>query len=128
MLQPPRLALRLLAWRLPAEWSDFVLADLQEEFRARAATSVPQARRWFWRQTVRCLAAPPRTHQPPVAGDPFMRTLAADVRYAFRVLLRTPSFSLAVVAVLALGIGANTAIFSIVNSVLLRPLPFEQPD
>ena len=57
-----------------------------------------------------------------------MRTLAADLRHAIRVLLRTPSFSLAVIGVLALGIGANTAIFSIVNAVLLRPLPFEQPD
>src|SRR6476620_2591793 len=57
-----------------------------------------------------------------------MRTLVADLRYALRVLLRVPSLSLAVVAVLALGIGANTAIFSIVNTVLLRPLPFEDPD
>jgi len=57
-----------------------------------------------------------------------MRTLAADFRYGFRVLFRAPSFAIAVVAVLALGIGANTAIFSIVNAVLLRPLPFEEPD
>ena len=44
------------------------------------------------------------------------------------MFLRTPSFALAVVAVLALGIGANTAIFSIVNAVLLRPLPFDEPE
>jgi putative ABC transport system permease protein len=57
-----------------------------------------------------------------------MRTLLADVRYALRVLARTPSFALAVIAVLALGIGANTAVFSIVNAVLLRPLAFEEPE
>lgn len=57
-----------------------------------------------------------------------MRTVFADVRYAFRVMSRTPSFAVAVVSVLALGIGANTTIFSIVNAVLLRPLPFEEPE
>ncbi len=57
-----------------------------------------------------------------------MRTLLADLRYALRVMSRAPSFSVAVVSVLALGIGANTAIFSIVNAVLLRPLPFEEPE
>jgi hypothetical protein len=55
-------------------------------------------------------------------------TVFADLRYAFRVMSRTPSFAVAVVSVLAVGIGANTAIFSIVNAVLLRPLPFEQPE
>jgi putative ABC transport system permease protein len=57
-----------------------------------------------------------------------MRTLFADSRYAFRVLSRTPSFAVAVVSVLALGIGATTTIFSIVNAVLLRPLPYEEPE
>jgi putative ABC transport system permease protein len=57
-----------------------------------------------------------------------MRTLFADLRYAFRVMSRTPSFAVAVVSVLALGSGANTTIFSIVNAVLLRPLPFEEPE
>ncbi len=57
-----------------------------------------------------------------------MRSLIADVRYALRVMSRRPSFAVAVVSVLALGIGANTAIFSLVNTVLLRPLPFEEPE
>jgi predicted permease len=57
-----------------------------------------------------------------------MRTLFADLRYAFRVMSRAPSFAVAVISVLALGIAANTTIFSIVNAVLLRPLPFVEPD
>lgn len=61
-------------------------------------------------------------------GLPWLDTLARDVRYGVRSLLRTPGFSLTIVLTLALGTGANTAVFSAINTVLLRPLSFPEPD
>jgi hypothetical protein len=129
---PPRLAMWLLALRLPDEWRDFVVGDLAEEFAERRADSRFAAHVWFWWQTIRCLIVPLAVERhsrlEPVRGESMVRGLVSDLRSAFRLMLRKPSFSLAVIGVLALGIGANATLFSLVNAVLLRPLPFEEPD
>jgi putative ABC transport system permease protein len=58
----------------------------------------------------------------------FLGTLAQDLRYGLWMMLKNPSFTAVVVLTLALGIGANTAIFTVVNAVLLQPLPFHEPE
>jgi putative ABC transport system permease protein len=61
-------------------------------------------------------------------GLPMLEALARDVRYGLRSMRRTPGFTAAAILTLGLGIGATTAIFTVVNAALLRPLPYPEPD
>ena len=61
-------------------------------------------------------------------GISWLETTFLDLRYAVRSLCQNPGFTAVVVVSLALGIGANTAVFSVVNAILLRPLPYEDPE
>lgn len=70
----------------------------------------------------------PQSALPTIKSRLTMRDLIAEFRQAVRSLARTPGFTLAVILTLGLGIGANTAIFSVVDGVLLRPAPFEDMD
>ena len=61
-------------------------------------------------------------------GLPFLETLSRDTRHAIRGLRRTPGFTATIVLTLALGVGANTAIFAVIDTILIKPLPYPQAE
>jgi putative ABC transport system permease protein len=124
---PPRLARWLLRAILPPDRRETVAGDLEELWRTDPRLRASRAgRRWFWRQVLSLTCA--RLFTPsPRRGDT-MHGFRQDVAYALRTLLKAPAFSLIAILTLALGIGANTAIFTLVYALLLKPLPFANPD
>jgi putative ABC transport system permease protein len=131
---PPRLANCLLRAALEDDDFEAVSGDLEEAFRGDVVPRLgpARARVWYWRQAMSIVGrqmvryvhdaedVAPRRHH--------MGALRQDLGYAVRTLLRQPVFTVVATLTLALGIGANVAIFSLVTAVLFKPLPFGEPD
>jgi len=120
----------------PAELP-YLLDDLSEEFHIRSRTTThPRATFWLCSQTTRSLGplamarlrARRAERATLTSGDPMLTQLHDDLRYSFRVAARRPWLSLTIIATMALGVGTTTAVFSIVDALLLRPLSFPAPE
>ncbi|UCG86930.1 MAG: ABC transporter permease [Gemmatimonadota bacterium] len=138
---PPAVAEVLLRGCLPkGPVGGSILGDLRQDFAELCSQhAVHRARRWYWGQVLavggRYLLARRRLDTRAKTrysisrktGSGLMGSLMQDLHYAFRSFARRPGFSLLVIALLGLGIGATTTIFSIVDGVLLKKLPYPNP-
>jgi putative ABC transport system permease protein len=134
--QPPRIAEWLVRFATArSRYADAVLGDLREEFARVVASSPSTAPRWYWRRSLsiawRFLPSrlrPSRAMNKASSGDPSMSTFLNDLRFGARTLRRSPSFTIAAIVALGLGTGSAAGVFSLLRGVVLRPLPYAQPD
>jgi putative ABC transport system permease protein len=127
-MKPPIVPRALLSMLLREPIREALAGDLAEGFNARVAQQGRwRASRWYWSQALRSIAARWSPAAPP-ASRPWSAGVWNDLRYGARTLRRAPGFSLVAIATLGLGIGGTTAAFSVLDAVLLRPLPYAGPD
>jgi len=141
-VHPPRHAERLLSWALgPSQEASAILGDLAEDFSSTVAQRGRQiAARRYWREAVALSAVSifgrafgrPLVRQTHSGSEPMQERLSTvaffqDARYALRATRRDPAFFLFATLIIGLGVGASTAVFSVVSPLLLQPLPFEDP-
>jgi predicted permease len=132
-IRTPRVATAILWMVLPRAEREFLLGDLEEQFRQRCELNRINAWLWYWRQLIRLrpLKIAVAARQPPSAGTRrftfYGDSIFHDLKYAVRFLRKSPKFTVAAAAILTLGIGSNTALFSVAHGVLLRPLPYHEP-
>ena len=145
MTRPPRSAAALLSTLLPAALRDAVVGDLAEEYDARVLSDGRAAAfRWYWRQaaaiggrvladrvrqsTRRAIERLSRATDSRSRGGGLLRSIPGDVRFGLRHLRRNPAYTATATLVIALGIGANTAILALANAAFLEPLPYPRAD
>jgi predicted permease len=136
-----RAAYRLLLRTYPREFRERFARDLEIDFLEMARS---RGAAFAWRRALSdVFRAVPLTASDAAAerartariggpivppGESFMRSLLFDLRHGFRALVKAPSFTVVTILTLALGIGANSAIFTLVNAALVRPLGFQEPE
>lgn len=118
--------------------AEYILGDLEEEYARRLSRhGVAHTRAWYWRMALASIGARAFAFREPEPGDALrtrasmgekMHGMIRDLHHAMRWLRRRPGFTATVVATLAIAVGANTAMFSVINAVLLRGLPYVEPD
>lgn len=126
---------RILAWIAGARTAEAVLGDLEEEVRLHHPGGDPdRARRWYRRQVLRSAVAlgwrrlTRRNGTIHGKGDGMMGEFVQDLRYTLRTFRKSPGFTGIIMLTLALGIGANTIIYSVVDGLVLNPFPFPDGD
>jgi putative ABC transport system permease protein len=138
VVTPPRLAEWIVERSLPADPAerDAVLGDLAEEYAEQAARAgAGRAGAWYWRQTLTSIGpnlhrrlTRPRDRRAETSKGDAMDSIAQDIRYGWRMVRRRPVMTSIALASLVIGVSLSAVVFSLLNAVLLRPLPVADPD